>query len=332
MEPRKILVIRFSSIGDIVLTSPIVRCLKEQLPHSEIHFLTKRRFGSIVEPNPYLHHVWLYDGNFKTLLPQLKAEQFDFIVDLHNNLRSRWVAFHVHRPHATFSKVNLRKWMLVNLKWNLLPKMHVVDRYFQATRKLNITNDRQGLDFFIPPEEEVQPGSLWGEDSSPFLAISIGGQHATKILPAEKVIELCKSVSHPIILLGGKEDQERGEKIAKVSGNHVVNGCGHYTLHQSASWVRQAAVVVTNDTGLMHIAAAFRKPILSVWGNTVPDFGMYPYLPDHTPTPAYIFEVKNLACRPCSKIGYEQCPKHHFKCMADQDIAAMVRTITSILK
>jgi len=117
------------------------------------------------------------------------------------------------------------------------------------------------------------------------------------------------------LLVGGPEDFERGEQII-ANTNNTINTCGKYSILQSASLVQQAKMVITHDTGMMHIAAAFQQKIYSVWGNTVPEFGMYPYLESKQ---SKRIEVKGLNCRPCSKIGYDKCPKGHFKCMQEID-------------
>jgi ADP-heptose:LPS heptosyltransferase len=126
----------------------------------------------------------------------------------------------------------------------------------------------------------------------------------------------------PVVLLGGPAEAEEGQAIADAAGGHVLNTCGKFNLNQSASVVRQASRVITHDTGLMHIAAAFRKPIVSIWGNTIPEFGMYPFFPEgegHNTT----VQVGGLKCRPCSKIGYQRCPKGHFRCMEDLPLQAV---------
>jgi ADP-heptose:LPS heptosyltransferase len=149
-----------------------------------------------------------------------------------------------------------------------------------------------------------------------YIGFVIGAKHFTKQLPVEKIISICKKINKPIILLGGKEDAARAEMIENAVGKNIFNACGKYNLNQSASLIKQATKVITHDTGLMHIAAAFKKEIISVWGNTVPAFGFTPYLPDPN---SRMVEVKNLSCRPCSKIGYDKCPKGHFKCMMEID-------------
>ena len=312
---KKILVIRFSSIGDIVLTSAMVRCVKQQLREAEVHFLTKKQNEPILRANPNIDKIWLYDHNFKELIPQLKSQGFDFIADLHRNYRSGFVKSQLGTESATFPKLNLAKWLTVNLKMNILPDIHIVERYFKAIEPLEVINDGLGLDYFIPAGDEVEVASLPILHQNGFIAIVIGGKHNTKIFPPEKVAGVCQKLARPVILLGGDEDRERGEQIVSQTGVLVFNACGLYNLNQSASLIRQARAVLTNDTGLMHIAAAFRKPVVSVWGNTIPAFGMYPYMPEQFKTNSMIAQVEGLSCRPCSKLGYRKCPKQHFNCM-----------------
>ncbi len=305
----KFLIIRFSSIGDIVLTTPVVRCLKQQLDGVEIHFLTKKNFQGIAANNPYVDKVWTIEKKVSEVLPALRNEKFDYVIDLHSNLRTAQVKWRLGAKNLTFDKLNFQKWLMVRLKINRLPQCHIVDRYLDTLTSLGIKNDGQGLDYFIPPKDEVNV-SLHGK----YIAFVIGAAHATKRLPQQKIIEICQQTQQPILLLGGKEEREVGEAIAQAAGKHVINTCGQYNLNQSASMVQQADYVITHDTGLMHIAAAFQKKIISVWGNTIPEFGMSPYYGNATNKNTSI-EVKNLGCRPCSKIGFDQCPKGHFDCM-----------------
>ncbi len=215
------------------------------------------------------------------------------------------------------NKLNFRKWLMVNLKINYLPEKHIVDRYLETIKMFDVQNDNAGLDYFVPPEDEVDPGSIADSFSKGYIALVIGGKHTTKQLPAEMIINLCKTLNSPVILMGGPEDQPTARIISEKLGSQVFNSCGKFNISQSASLVRQARLLITPDTGLMHIGAGFNKIILSVWGNTIPEFGMYPYLPHPS---SKIFEVKGLYCRPCSKIGFSKCPKGHFRCMRDIDV------------
>jgi heptosyltransferase-2 len=197
----------------------------------------------------------------------------------------------------------------------MMPHQHVVDRYFNVVESLGVENDGKGLNYFISADDEVELSDLPETHRNGYIAFVIGGKHFTKRLPDNKVISLCTKINKPIILLGGHENRETGELIKNMTGDKVYNACGIYSLNQSASIVKQAKQVITNDTGLMHIAAAFNKPVISIWGNTVPAFGMSPYFPKDSENNSKIIEVKNLSCRPCSKLGFEKCPKEHFKCM-----------------
>lgn len=310
----KILIIRFSSIGDIVLTTPVIRNIKNQIPGCELHYCTKLNFKAILESNPYVDKIFCYEKDLKGLIEKLKEEKYDFVIDLHNNLRSLIIKKSLNTKAFSFDKLNFKKWLLVNFKINKMPPVHIVDRYMETTKSLKIVNDNRGLDYFIPPKDEFILSSLPEAFRSNFVAFAIGAAHFTKRIPPEKIIEFCQIIPFPIILLGGKEDTETGNQIESAVRNSekIINLCGKLSLNQSASVVKQSYAVVTPDTGLMHIAAAFKKRIYSVWGNTTPSLGMYPYLTDFK-----VIENNNLSCRPCSKIGYPKCPKGHFKCMKD---------------
>jgi ADP-heptose:LPS heptosyltransferase len=311
---KKILIIRFSSIGDIILTTPVLRCLKTQLPETEIHYLTKKAFKGILEHNPYLSKIHTIEKEVKEIAEELRKENFDEVIDLHNNLRTLQTKLLLGKKASTFRKLNFQKWLLVQFKINHMPQLHVVDRYMETVKHLGIKNDEQGLDYYIPPTDEVALQTLPITHQQGYIGFVIGAKHFTKQLPTEKIISICKKINQPLILLGGKEDKDRGEVIASALGEQVVNACGSYNLHQSASLVKQATRIISHDTGLMHIAAAFKKDITSVWGNTVPAFGFTPYKPGKA---SKIVEVQGLSCRPCSKIGYDKCPKGHFKCMQE---------------
>ncbi len=310
--------LRFSSIGDIVLATPVLRCLKLQTG-AEIHFLTKQPYQSLLAANPYVSQVFLFEKKIQEALPQLKSEQYDLVIDLQKNSRSRWLRLALGVRSFSFDKLNVKKWLLVNFKINRLPPIHLVDRYMKAVAPLGVKNDGQGLDFFIASPEAKVPVEIPG---TPYIAFAIGAAHQTKRLPLEHIVKVCKIIKKTVVLLGGKQEEAEGEAIAAACGGHVVNACGKLSLQESAIVVRDAEKVITHDTGMMHIAAAFQKRILSVWGNTVPAFGMYPYYGDRANKDTR-FEVNHLSCRPCSKIGFERCPKGHFKCMMNQDLAGI---------
>ncbi|HSG68467.1 MAG TPA: glycosyltransferase family 9 protein [Bacteroidales bacterium] len=325
---KKVLIIRFSSIGDIVLTTPVVRCIRQQLPEVELHYLTKEKFVPVISSNPFIERIHILKDDLASVIRELKEQDFDFIVDLHKNLRSLRVKMALGKPSRSFGKLNAEKWLMVNFKINRLPDKHIVDRYFEAVEKIGVVNDQAGLDYFIPGGELLGPGDMPEGFREGFVAFVIGGMHFTKMLPEEKAIELIGKLDMPVVLLGGPGDRDRGERIRQGSGQPVYNACGDLSINQSASVISMASKVLTNDTGLMHIAAAFGKEIYSFWGNTIPAFGMYPYLPGGKGK-SVVLEVRNLSCRPCSKIGYKTCPRKHFRCMMDIDMGSLAEKLNA---
>lgn len=324
----KFLIIRFSSIGDIVLTTPVVRCLKQQHPDAEIHYLTKFSFHQAVAANPYIDKFFYLQDNLDLIIHELKEEQYDYIIDLHHNLRTMKIKKALKVKSFAFNKLNIEKWLLTNLKINRMPVVHIVDRYLDTVKSFGIKNDGKGLDYFIPSDEAIQQKDLPQAHALGYIGIVIGAAHATKQLPIHQLKKLCAVLDHPIVLLGGPTDRAAGDEIATVDPIKIYNACGKFSLNESADLVRKSKLVIAHDTGLMHIAAALKKPIISVWGNTVPAFGMTPYY-GNDPVATKQFEVGALRCRPCSKIGYQQCPKKHFKCMELQDmeqIAALAQS------
>lgn len=317
----KILIIRFSSMGDVVLTSPVIRCLHEQLPGVEIHYLTKSSNYELLRANPYLHRIHLLDVDEAKMIRSLQRERFTHIIDLHHNLRSLKFKRALSGKSKSFEKLNFKKWLLVNFKINRMPALHIVDRYLATVTSLGVTNDERGLDHFIHGDGQLNAADFDNRLANGYVAFSIGGQHATKQLPKAKIIEICKLTGLPILLLGGKEEQQTAAAVVEACTDQaIVSACGKVSINQSADLVRQARVVLSHDTALMHLSAAFNRPTLAIWGNTVPALGMYPYLPQH-PDRFENMEVLGLNCRPCSKIGHKSCPKGHFKCMQLQDSA-----------
>ena len=308
-----------------------MRCIKSQVEGSEIHYATKKAYQGLVYSNPNIDKVHILQDDINVLIKELQEEKYDLIIDLHNNLRTQIIKIRLRVKNYSVNKLNFEKWLLTQFKIDKLPKYkHIVDRYLYTAKSLNVVNDGLGLDYFIPEDDNVNVGDFFKEAENGYLAIAIGAKFLTKRLPYYKIIEVCNQINIPIILLGGLEDMARGEEIkAKSTNSLIFNASGKINLNQSASIVEQAKVVLTNDTGLMHIAAAFKKNIVSVWGNTVPELGMFPYLAEEK---YKIIQVENLSCRPCSKIGYKKCPKTHFDCMKKIDANEIVSAIDYYLK
>jgi heptosyltransferase-2 len=295
---RKFLVIRFSSIGDILLTTPVLRALKLQTGGT-VHLLTKAAFASLLEGNPHVDRVIGLRDDLDATIAELRSEGYDAIIDLHHNLRTLKVKRALGVPAHSFPKLNVEKWLLVNFKWNRLPNVHIVDRYFETVKHLGVTPDGRGLDYYIPPAEQVDLKQLLPNLKGPFIAYAFGGQHDGKMATVQKIIAICQGAPLPVVLLGGPEDAHRGEAIERACPGKAYHLAGKLRLAQSGSVLQQSQVVLAHDTGLMHMAAALGKTIVSLWGGTVPAFGMYPYLPG----PHSVILEEPHCLRPPSKLG-----------------------------
>ena len=317
----KILIIRFSSIGDIVLTSPIIRCVKNQLANSEVHYLTKNSFKEILSSNPFVSKIYTIEKEVSEVINQLKEEKYDLIIDLHDNIRSHQVSSALKTKTVRYNKQRFKRFLLTAFKINLLNN-HVVDRYFTAVKKLNVINDGKGLDYFIPEKDEIPPANLPFTHLAGFCVIVVGAKHFTKTIPLDKLKELCEKITIPIMLIGGLEDAYTGTQLEAIDNFKIYNACGKFNINQSASIIKKAKFVITGDTGMMHIAAALNKRIISIFGGTEKRLGFTPY--NTNTSQNVMIENTNLSCRPCHKHGLPACPKNHFKCMNELDMQKVI--------
>lgn len=320
----KILVIRFSSIGDIVLASPVFRCIKKQMPDAIVHLATKQSFKMVTEANPYIDDIFYYEKDLKGLIEALKAQNYDYVIDLHNNIRSNKIKSALKKKSYTIDKLNIQKFLLTKLHINIMPKRHITLRSLDTVKALGIKDDGQGLDYFIPEKDVVQQNDIPASHHLGYVAIVIGANYYTKKLPVEKLKVLCSKINYPIMLLGGMAEEEAGRMIANIDPVKIYNSCGKFNLNESADLVRKSKLVISHDTGLQYIACAFKKPVLAIWGGTSPKLDVEPYYGsafiNNPLQPAYENIVQNLWCQPCSKYGTGKCPLGHFKCMKNQDV------------
>ncbi|MGH7237941.1 MAG: glycosyltransferase family 9 protein, partial [Candidatus Saccharimonadales bacterium] len=265
----KILVIRFSSMGDIIYTTPVVRCLKKQLPGAEIHFLTKPAFKYIYGNNPYTDKLLLLKDRLSETIKEIKAERYDYIIDLHNNLRTALIKLSVDVKSSTYKKQTMRKWLSLKLRLKLVPPIHLVERYLKAVAFLGVKNDGRPIDYYIKAEYQLS-NLLPAEYQGNYVAFIIGATHFTKRMPNEKIVSICRAIKQPVILLGGNDVKANGDEIA-LQTDKVYNACGETTLDESVFLVSKASRIIGFDTGLTHIAEAFDKPIASIWGGTAPE-------------------------------------------------------------
>jgi heptosyltransferase-2 len=323
-------------LNEIVLTTPVVRCLKKQVPDATIHYLIKPQFKMVMEPNPYIDKFHELQEDWDNMIEELREEKFDYIIDLHHNLRTLRVKKALKVPSYSFNKLNIEKLVFVKLKWNVMPKVHIIDRYLETVKPFGVNNDGEGMDYYIPENQKVPLSDIPHSHHVGFISIVIGASFYTKKLPVYKLQELCQKINHPIILLGAKEEAEEGRVIASVDPIKVYNACGKFSLHESADLVRQSKLVIAHDTGLMHIAAALKKQVIVIWGSTTPSFGMVPYYGQNflqrNPPPSDDMQVHKLWCRPCTKIGRSKCPQGHFKCMKQMAIDDIVLKVNQRLR
>lgn len=328
----KFLVIRFSSIGDIVLTTPAIRCLKQQVENAEVHFLCKQNFKAVTECNPYIDKFFYFKNDLSSLINELKLENYDYVIDLHDNFRSKRIGWALNAKVLTYNKERVEKFLLTKLHINKMAGRHIVDRCVDTLAVLGVENDGLGMDYFIPQSAEIKIDDLPVPHMVGYVAIVIGASYYTKKLPVYQLQELCKKLDYPIILVGGKEDAAEAEAIASVDNIRIYNACGKFNLNESADLVRKSKLVISHDTGLQYIACAFNKPVLAIWGGTSPMLDVEPYYAKDQLGRYQNFLVEGLTCQPCSNFGTKTCPKKHFHCMKNQDIDAIVLAANAWLK
>ncbi len=324
----RLLFIRFSSIGDIVFTTPAIRCAKQQIPGVELHFLTKASMKAVTEANPYIDHFHYFDKDLNATIKGLKAFQFDYIIDLHRNLRTFQIQKALGVPSLSYHKLSLQKLLLTKLHLNYMPARHIVDRSLDTLSALGVVNDGKGLDYFIPKEATLPSNALPAAFQSGYIALVIGASYATKKLPVASLQALCHKIPYPIVLIGGKEDQAEGAAIEAINPIKIWNACGKFNLHESALLVKQSKTVISHDTGFLYIACAFHKKTVAIWGATAPALQVEPYYPtkmDSSKKNVWYYNaiVPNLPCQPCSNYGTKQCPQGHFACMKKQDLQSI---------
>jgi lipopolysaccharide heptosyltransferase II len=334
-EISKILLIRFSSLGDVLLTSPLIRLLREKFPEVQIEFLVRKEYADVIRYNPYLSGVIEFnikDGfiGLAKLKNLLRSQKYDTILDLHDSLRSNYLLIgrRLNPFHsASIYKINknqLIRFLLVKWKINLYQNIYgyipmVWEKYIKAAESLGLQPDDGHLDLFLPQKSEMGakeflkklPKGKWEVVMAP------GAQHFTKRWPTEYYIDLIKQIYKiyklKTILVGGADDQPVIDKITtNVPNNLTASTLGRLSLLETAALIKRAELVISNDSGLMHVVAALNRPMMVIFGSTVKEFGFFPNSPNAT-----VIENKGLYCRPCSHIGRSSCPERHFRCMKE---------------
>lgn len=334
---KRILIIRFSSIGDIILTTPLVRCLRSQFPHAEIHFLTKVQFMDLVLYNPNINKVIGFDSKkeknaLHNLRKTLQENAYDWVIDLHQNLRSLYLKrgfFSTSYPKHTF-----KRWLITNLNQRNIYLSPILERYFEAVRRFGIENDNLGNEVFFEKENKEKIQLLFSEkgisSSQKILTICTGASAFTKRWFPERFAEVADyfaKKNFQIVLIGGKEDWETSETIIKmmINSTKTLNLAGKCSLLDSAAVLQSSEIVLTHDTGMMHLAQSQKRPLVAIFGATTRHFGFFP-MPEKS-----IVVEKQLACRPCSFHGGSACPKQHFDCMRTIEAKEVIEALEKLM-
>lgn len=276
-----------------------------------------------MEHNPSIHQVHSIDSNVSEILPALRNHNFDYVVDLHKNLRSKKIVSSLKLRTYTLDKKSVDRWLLVNLKIDRLKGNHIVDRYFSAVLALEVKNDGRGLELFLPPSMD-NTYKLPDE----YIVLVVGTKHKTKDIPVVLQNNIIQALELNVVLVGGKEHEATAEKMEHSAG--CINLVGKTSLLDSAAIIKKAKLVISPDTGMMHIAAAFSRPLIAIYGSTASSLGFTPYMPQNISS-FEIVEDNSLSCRPCTKMGRDTCPKKHFNCMNNLNYRTIVEKARSLI-
>ncbi len=321
---KKILIIRFSSFGDIVLSFPLLSIIKENHPEVVIHYLTRERYFPLLQLNDNIDLILYTDSDKRgKLRDYIMKGQYDLIIDLHKNHLSYYCTLFTGTKILRIKKDNLKKLLLVKFKINLLRDvipvflkyinsckdfLQLSDNGFQIS-KLNIFNDRLIKDkYFV-----IAPCS----------------RHFTKTYPSERYEQIIESFrDKKIILISDNVGSEIDlcKQLAEIS-NTIVNYSGKLNYETLSNVIYHSELIICNDSGILHLAEALGKKVICIFGSTVKEFGFYPQLKS-----SIVFENNSLTCRPCSHIGRSHCPKKHFKCMEDISNSNLILAIKNNLK
>ena len=329
----RILCVRFSSIGDVLLTTPFVRALQRRHPDAELYFVTKRAMAPLVVENPHLTGVLALgpDERLIDLARRVRSLGPTHGLDLHGSLRSAALRWLVPCRWSGYSKRRLARTALIATKINLYGRhVPVPERYFEAAHAagLDVAPDGGPPEFFLAPAARAHL-THWlaeiGLERRPFAAIAPGAAHATKRWPLEHWRALAhrlQQLGYGVIAVGGADDRA----LADTLGPGVVNAAGEFTLQETGACLARAAVAISGDTGVMHMATGVGTRVIALFGPTVEPFGFYPYK-----SSALVLE-QDLGCRPCSAMGTQRCPLGHHRCLHDirpDQVAAAVQQLVA---
>jgi lipopolysaccharide heptosyltransferase II len=321
LRTPNILAVRFSSIGDILLTTPLLRAIRHRHPGARITALTKQAYLPLLSHNPHLDRVISLEPgrSLTSLAAELRAEPYSHRLDLHGSLRARVLRTLVPGRWSGYPKHRVARALLIHGKRNQYRDHRPVpERYFSAAQELDVTPDHGPPEFFLGPDAEQQTAD-WLEAAGfaskrPMIAVAPGAAHATKRWPLEhwqNLVEQIVSDGFDVAVVGGSGDAHLGTVLANLPGGRVASAAGDFGLQCTGALLRRAAALVSGDTGVMHMATGVGTPVVALFGPTVEAFGFFPYS-----RRARVVELA-LSCRPCSSQGGSRCPLAHHRCLRD---------------
>ena len=327
--PTKALIIRFSSVGDIILSSLLIRVFRRTFPDCRLDFAVKTTYADLVRHNPYISNVIAFPekGSFAELArmrTMIRETGYDLIMDIHDSIRSRVITFG-HPRTVRINKRKLARFLLVKTGLNMYARLGgspgVAERYLEPVRSLGVVDDGNGPEVFFPAGTELMADSLLGGREGQFVGVAPGSIHWNKMWPPDRFARVALTIALEkragVILFGSAREKDRCDEIENILRTEqpdlaVVNTAAKTSLLEVAALMDRCLVVLTNDSGLLHLAAARKRPVVAVFGPTVKEFGFFP-----TGTRSRVVENPTLNCRPCTHIGLNECPKGHFRCMTE---------------
>lgn len=320
-----ILIIRLGSMGDIVMTTALLRMLHLQLG-ARIIYVTKQEYVTIIEHNPHIDKVIPYSGDVPSTVTLIRREKINLLIDLQKNLSSLRIRMLLGLRTVAYDKRTVDKFRILTCRNKRIHLTSVVERYIEAMQTYGVVNDGLGLEYYFPPT--MSQHSLVRPSQRSSLAIVAGGTYATKRIPTHLILQLADLDTWDIYLLGGSDTDVA---LTRVGGDHIYNGINRLSWHQSASILRDVDIVVAGDTGLMHVSAALQKPLVVVWGSTAPRLGFAPYY-GVSSDKRHIDVAQEMSCRPCSKYGRPDCPLGHMNCLNTIKSQDIIDAIEELLR
>ena len=328
-----------SSIGDIILTTPLIRVVRKRFPDASITFLVKSQFYDVIKTNPHINHIISFDKKsglqgLRKLRQDIVKENYDLLLDIHKSLRSRYLRwFSGVQTIGSYSKQIFNRTLLVNFGINLYKEQKpVYERYFEAVSDYGLVYDGAGTEVVVPESEaDIIIKSLVDDGyryTQPLVALCPAASFTNKrwfeARYAELADYLIKKYDTTICLLGSKSDYEICERIKEQLGNKALNYAGKFSLLGSAAVLMFCKFAVTNDSGLMHLAQSQKTPVVALFGPTTRELGYFPI-----PEKSRVVEAQ-VKCRPCTHNGLDYCPKKHFKCMSQIQVADVIKAIEGL--